>query len=201
MLEGTEDMTDQAGVDTAESADQATDGASIQTSMMRYLSRFRGGGTIPARPPMKAILITWLGGFVAIATVALVGLSTETVLVLGSFGATCVLVFGFPESPFSQPRNVLGGHFLSTATGLAFFHFIGPHWWSMALALATAIALMQITRTVHPPAGSNPLIVFLAGASWQFLFAPTLFGAMILVLVALIYNNISTDRRYPQYWF
>ena len=70
----------------------------------------------------------------------------------------------------------------------------------MALALATAIAVMIATRTVHPPAGSNPLIVFLLGANWDYLIFPTLIGSMTLVLVALIYNNLHKDRSYPQYW-
>jgi CBS-domain-containing membrane protein len=74
--------------------------------------------------------------------------------VLGSFGASCVLLFGYPDNPFSQPRNVIGGHFLTSLTGLCFLSVLGASWWSMALALATAVALMQLTRTVHPPAGS-----------------------------------------------
>jgi CBS-domain-containing membrane protein len=165
-----------------------------------YLCKMRGGAKIPPRPPLRAVVLAWLGGFIAIAAVGSMTATTHATLVLGSFGATCVLVFGFPESPFSQPRNVIGGHFLSSLTGLIFFYFLGPQWWSMALALATAIALMQLTRTVHPPAGSNPLIVFLSAASWNFLITPTLLGACILVLIAVAYNNLASERRYPQYW-
>ena len=70
----------------------------------------------------------------------------------------------------------------------------------MALALATAIAVMIATRTVHPPAGSNPLIVFLLGADWDYLVFPSLMGSIILVLVAIFYNNLHKNRAYPQYW-
>lgn len=165
-----------------------------------YLRKMRGGAKVPPRPSVRAVVLAWLGGFIAIGTIASITASTHATLVLGSFGATCVLVFGFPESPFSQPRNVIGGHFLSSLTGLIFFYFVGPQWWSMSLALATAIALMQLTRTVHPPAGSNPIIVFLSAASWNFLVTPTLLGASILVSIAVVYNNLASERRYPQYW-
>ncbi len=71
----------------------------------------------------------------------------------------------------------------------------------MALAAATAIGAMQLTRTVHPPAGSNPVIVMLTAPSWQFLLTPTLLGACILVIVALIFNNMPSKRNYPMYWY
>ncbi|HBK57736.1 MAG TPA: HPP family protein [Xanthomonadales bacterium] len=194
-------MNEPVAATTVDAPKIITERSEKSSGRAAVLAKLRGGGAVPARPPLAHVGLTWLGGFLAIATVALLGLSTETVLVLGSFGASCVLVFGFPESPFSQPRNVVAGHFIASLTGLVFLHALGPHWWSMALALATAIALMQLTRTVHPPAGSNPLIVFLGGASWQFLLTPTLLGAMALVLVALVYNNLPSTRRYPHYWF
>ncbi len=71
----------------------------------------------------------------------------------------------------------------------------------MALSLATALSLMQILNVPHPPAGSNPFIVFLVGANWEFLLTPTLLGAILLVVVALFYNNLSKDISYPTYWF
>lgn len=165
-----------------------------------FFLKMRGGSPSPARASTQAIMLAWLGGFIAISILGYMTVSTHTALVLGSFGASCVLVFGFPESPFSQPRNVIGGHVLSSLVGLLFLHFLGPQWWSMALALATAISVMQITRTVHPPAGSNPLIVFLSAAGWDFLFTPTALGACVLVIFALGYNNLDPKRRYPQYW-
>ena len=121
-------------------------------------------------------------------------------MVLGSFGASCVLVFAYPDVPFSQPRNVIAGHLISSMTGLVFLATCGSHPWSLALAVATAIALMMITRTVHPPAGSNPVIVFMTQPGWSFLLFPTLFGALILVAVALVYNNATRAAKYPKYW-
>lgn len=165
-----------------------------------YFSKMRGGAECPPRASLTQIGISWLGGCLAIAAVAYLAAITNAPLMLGSFGATCVLVFGFPESPFSQPRNVIAGHFLSSLVGLAFLAFFGAHWWSVALAVGTAIALMQLTRTVHPPAGSNPVIVMLTLPAWNFLLTPTLIGALILVVVAVLFNNIPRARAYPKYW-
>jgi len=168
---------------------------------MEYFQKFKGQSTqLPPRAPLQQIAFAWLGGMLAIAAVGYLSYATRQPWVMGSLGASCVLLFGFPDSPFSQPRNVIAGHFLSTLIGLACLHWIGPQWWSMALALATALAVMQLTRTVHPPAGSNPLIVFLAGADWPFLVMPSTVGAVVLVVVALLYNNLSRTRRYPSYW-
>jgi CBS-domain-containing membrane protein len=169
--------------------------------MRSYFQKFRGDhAPLATKATIKDIAFVWSGGFISIALIGFLTQSLEYPLVLGSLGASCVLLFGFPKSPFSQPRNVVAGHFLSTMIGLIFFHFIGDMWWSMALALATAIAVMLATNTVHPPAGSNPIIVFLLGAPWSFLITPTLIGAVILVIVALFYLNLKKSLVYPSYW-
>ncbi len=166
-----------------------------------WLGSMKGGHAQPPTVPSpRHLVLTWFGAFFAIAVVAYITKLSGYPLILGSFGASCVLIFGFPESPFSQPRNVIGGHFLSSLTGLIFITLIGVHWWSMALALATAIFVMQVTRTVHPPAGSNPIIIMLAHATWPFLLTPTLFGVLILEVSALIFHSFVKGRHYPQYW-
>ena len=137
---------------------------------------------------------------VTIGLAALIGQSLGLMLILGSFGASCMLLFGFPDVPFSQPRNVIGGHFLSTLTGLSALTLFGQTWWGLGLAVGLAIALMMLTKTVHPPAGSNPVIVFTTAPSWSFLWFPTLAGALLLVLVALFYLNATRSQRYPKYW-
>jgi len=154
----------------------------------------------PPRPPLRQIAIAFAGAFIAISVIALATSATHLPLVLGSFGASCVILFGFPDAPFAQPRNVIGGHFFGVAHGLVFLALFGPTWWSMALAVATSLALMQATRTVHPPAGSNPVIVMLSAPVWSFLFIPTLAGASALVAVALVYHNKLKGRIYPKYW-
>lgn len=166
-----------------------------------FIEKFKGEGlALPPRASSQAIALAWLGGVLAIAVVATLSDWLTLALVLGSFGASCVLIFGYPDVPFSQPRNVIFGHFISSLIGLMFLAAFGAHWWSLALAVGTAIAAMMLTRTVHPPAGSNPVIVFLTKPGWSFLWHPTLAGALLLVAVALIYNNVIRDTRYPKYW-
>lgn len=166
-----------------------------------FLQKFRGeGGELPPAPSPRAVVLAATGGTLAIAILALSAQSLGLALILGSFGASCVLLFAFPDVPFSQPRNVIGGHFLSSAIGLCFLNSFGPHWWALSLAVGTSIAVMMLTRTVHPPAGSNPVIVFLAQPAWSFLWFPTLAGAVLLVLTALFYQNASRKQCYPKYW-
>jgi len=159
------------------------------------------GQIIPNRLPYKQIVLAWLGAF--LATLAFSGMTEviKTPLILGSFGASCLLVFAYPTSPFAQPRNVIGGHFVASLTGLVVMNLMDISPLSMAVAVATAIVLMLLLKVPHPPAGSNPLIVMLSMAHWDFLLTPTLFGSLVLVAVALIYNNYGgTERNYPTYW-
>ncbi len=155
---------------------------------------------LPPTSSVKLIALAGIGGSLAIGSIALLAQSLEVILILGSFGATCVLVFGFPDVPFSQPRNIIAGHFLSALIGLLCLTVLGPHWWSLAIAVGLSISAMMWTRTVHPPAGSNPVIVFLTQPSWSFLLFPTLAGSLLLALVALLYLNSTRPARYPKYW-
>jgi CBS-domain-containing membrane protein len=167
-----------------------------------FYAKLRGQATVlPPRASFKQIGLAGMGGAVAIGTVAGLATVSQQPLVLGSFGASCVLLFGFPESPFSQPRNVVFGHVLSSLVGLLAQKFLGAHWWTVALAAGSALALMMLTRTVHPPAGSNPVIVHLAQPDWSFLLLPTAAGALLLVLIAAVYLNTTQKNAYPKYWF
>ncbi len=169
--------------------------------MTSFLEKMKGDGQkLPPSYGLSAILFAGLGGFLAIGLLGYLTLSTEKLLILGSFGASCVLIFGFPDVPFSQPRNAVVGHFLSSFIGLFFLHFVSPEWWSMALAVGVAIMAMMYTRTAHPPAGSNPVIIFVMKSQWSFLLFPTLLGALLVVLLALVYNNWTRTAKYPKYW-
>lgn len=165
-------------------------------------------GDHAALPPTftaKAIVLAGLGGMLAIGLTALLSARLDLLLVLGSFGASCVILFAYPDVPFAQPRNVIGGHVISSFIGLLVMSLLGVSSWGLGLAVGLAIAAMMFTRTVHPPAGSNPVIVWLAAShgmlSWQFLWFPSLFGAVIITLVALVYNNLTREAKYPKYWF
>ncbi|HEY0562273.1 MAG TPA: HPP family protein [Methylophilus sp.] len=175
-------------------------------SPVSLLDKLQGEhAALPPRFSHQAILLAWLGAFVAMAVVGLLTQKLAHLLILGSFGASCVILFAYPDAPFAQPRNTIGGHFLSSLVGLTVISLLGVTWWTLAIAVATAVALMMLTRTVHPPAGSNPVIVWLmaashTGLSWDFLWFPTLFGAIAITIVSLIYNNLTRDGRYPKYW-
>ncbi len=136
----------------------------------------------------------------ALLVIGLVAGVSSVPLILGSFGATCVLVFGYPESPFSQPRSVICGHVLATLIGLLILHGIGDGPWCLALATGLAVAAMMALRVVHPPAGSNPVIVFLLHAPWSFLHAPTGIGAIIIVICALLWHRATLRGKYPTFW-
>ena len=168
---------------------------------MSYLTKLKGSpALIPPSPSFKEVGFISIGAFLAASVIGFLAYYTKQPIIMGSFGASIFVLFVLPDSPFAQPRNVIIGHFVTTLIGLIFYNLVSPDWWSMALALAGAIAAMQLLRVPHPPAGSNPLIVFLLGANWHYLWMPTLIGSLLIVLVALFYNNISKNRSYPKYW-
>lgn len=161
--------------------------------------KIKGGEKLPPRASPAAILKAMGFGVIALSVVAALAHFSQVPLVMGSFGATCVIC-GTPDSPFAQPRNIIFGHVISTAIGLICLNLWGAEWWSMALAIALAIGAMQWGRIVHPPAGSNPVIVMLAQPGWSFLLFPTLTGAVLLTLTALMYHNLQPGKSYPRYW-
>ena len=166
-----------------------------------YFPKMRGGHTPPPRPRVTYILTTWICSIIAIAVLYGVSYFSDAILIMAPFGATCVLLFGAPDSPLAQPRNVIGGHVIATAISLVFLHVLGDSWYVVALCVGTAIAMMQWTKTLHPPAGADPLVVILTHASWSFVFIPVFVGAVILVLCAVITNNVAKERHYPKYWW
>ena len=165
-----------------------------------WIEPWRGGGAVPPRAPLGQTLRAGVGGMLALAVLGLLTDISALPLILGSFGATCVLVFGYPESPFAQPRAVLGGHVLASAIGLLVLHGIGDGPWCLALATGLAIAAMMAVGVVHPPAGSNPVIVFLIHAPWSFLMTPTTLGALVVIGVALLWHRLTLRGRYPVFW-
>ena len=164
------------------------------------LGKLKGGGAIPPKSPFSVTLKSGVGGFLAIAFVGWLAQVTNQPMILGSLGASCVMLFGFPDLPFSQPRNVLGGHLITAAIGLACLYIFGPNYWAMALALALSLIGLMVSGLPHPPAGSNPIIIFLSQPGWGFLFFPTMAGVVGILLIALIYNNLTRQSGYPKYW-
>ncbi|TXY06006.1 HPP family protein [Vibrio mimicus] len=125
-----------------------------------------------------------VGAFLAIGLLTFLDSTlTNVALLMAPFGATAVLVFGVPNSPLAQPKNVIFGHLITAFVGIFFTQFIGVSPLSLALATGVAVSAMLLTKTTHPPAGANPLLIMLAGQSWTFLVTPVLLGAVLIVLV------------------
>src|SRR6266496_2705316 len=119
-------------------------------------------------------------------------------LLIGSFGASAVLLFGAAESPLAQPRNLIGGHLVSAAVAVAIVAMGGDGAYALALAVGIAIFLMCLTRTIHPPGGATALIGVKCHAGPFFILLPVLSGALILLAVALFTNNVVYHRQYPK---
>lgn len=138
-------------------------------------------------------LMSGVGAAVAIGLLSLVeNMQSELVLLMAPFGATAVLVFGLPESPLAQPKNVIAGHLLTALIGVCFVEFVGVTPLTLALATGLAVSAMLLTNTTHPPAGANPLLVMLTGQSWFFLISPVLLGAIALVVVGKLMAKMNT---------
>jgi len=121
-------------------------------------------------------------------------------LLIGSFGASAVLLFGATDSPLAQPRNLIGGHLISAAVAVAIVALLGSGPFAIALAVGLSIFMMDITRTTHPPGGATALIGVQGLAGPEFLLIPVLAGVAILLVVALFTNNIVHHRQYPKHW-
>jgi len=116
------------------------------------------------------------------------------------FTTSIVLVIAAPENQQAQPRNILGGHILSALCGLGVLAFFGSTPWLAALAVGVSIAAMQVTRTLHPPAGMNALLMVTTKASWTFVLMPITVGALVLVAFAFAFHRVTRRDPWPRDW-
>lgn len=152
-------------------------------------------------------LITFIGAFTGIACIGLINsryfILSDNLFLIGSFGASAVLIYGIINSPLAQPRNLIGGHLICAITGVTIHKLLPDEvWLSASLAVAASIVLMQITKTLHPPGGATALIANIGSEKikalgYFYVLTPVLSGVLILFLVALIFNNLSRGRSYP----
>ena len=149
----------------------------------------------------------FLGSFCGIGIIAYLQSQqlphSDVVYLIGSFGASSVLVYGVIQSPLAQPRNLIGGHLVSATIGVT-VQLLSPDilWLTAPLAVSLSVVLMQVTKTLHPPGGATALIAVTGSAEikelgYWYVLSPVLSGALILLLVALIFNNITVNRQYP----
>jgi CBS-domain-containing membrane protein len=155
----------------------------------------------------KELFWSFLGSFIGIACIGIIQghylNQTDNVLLIGSFGATGVLIYGAIHSPLAQPRNLIGGHVISAIIGVTVSQFLGDILWlAAALSVSISILAMQLSKTLHPPGGATALIAVIGSEKvislgyWYVIF-PVLSGVLIMLLVALTFNNMTPERRYP----
>ncbi len=175
-----------------------------------YLEKMKGTSKSPPAVSIEEIIWAWIGAFLGIAVVAYLNYSkfenTDLVMIVGSFGASAVLIYGAIKSPLAQPRNLIGGHVLSAITGVTCYQLLNQYMWlASAMAVATSIALMHATKTLHPPGGATALIAVIGGEKihalgYLYAIIPVGVGATIMLAIALLINNIPKKRRYPEFW-
>ena len=143
------------------------------------------------------------GLFSSITIGALTLLTYKTSLglfLMASFGSSMVLLYGFSESPFAQPKNIFFGHLLTAFVGVIFVTFFEVSFFSMGIAVGIGTMLMIALKVTHPPAGGNPIAVMIGGVSFPFLIFPIMAGAITIIIVGIIYNSLILKRKYPITW-
>jgi CBS-domain-containing membrane protein len=176
-----------------------------------FFLKMKGTTQSPPRVGISEIIWSWVGALLGIGIVGYLNSryfeKGDLVLIIGSFGASAVLIYGAVKSPLAQPRNLIGGHLISALIGVLSYKMLCPHiWLASSLAVATSIALMHATKTLHPPGGATALIAVIGGPKitnlgFLYAFIPVGAGIAIMLMVALVVNNIPRQRKYPEFWF
>jgi CBS-domain-containing membrane protein len=183
----------------------------IVLSLMAYVRKMRGATRgSPPRVSNQEVFWSWTGAFLGVGLVGWLNQAffaqTDLTLTIGSLGASAVLVYGAMRSPLAQPRNLLGGHVISALVGVTSWKlFSADPWLAQAMAVATAIALMHLSKTLHPPGGATALIAVIGSEEihamgYFYVLIPATLGPLVLLVVALIVNNLPASRRYPENW-
>ena len=180
-------------------------------TISEYILKMKGSTKSPPGVGIGELAWSWFGSVLGIALCGYLSSRyfepRDLTLIIGSFGASAVLLYGAIKSPLAQPRNVVGGHMLSALVGVACFQLFGSTIWiASALAVSIAIVAMLATKTLHPPGGATALIAVIGGVKvhslgYSYILVPVGAGAVILLVVALLVNNLSSNRKYPEYWW
>ena len=151
----------------------------------------------------KLIKQSVLAGIFSIITIGILTILTYKtsygIFLIASFGSTMVLLYGYPESPFAQPKNIILGHFLTAFIGVIFLNFIPlPIFINIPLAVGFGVMFMILFKVTHPPAGGNPIIVIIGSVSFDYLLTPVLIGSIIVVMFGVIINKFLFKKEYPK---
>ena len=151
---------------------------------------------------MRNFKQSFTAGVFSILTISvLTGLTYKTelgIFLLASFGSSMVLLYGYPESPFAQPKNVFFGHLITSIVGLFFLNFVPlPIFLTIPLAVGFGVGLMIMFNVTHPPAGGNPIIVIIGSVSFDYLLTPVITGSIIIIISAIFINRFVLKKSYP----
>ena len=151
----------------------------------------------------KLIIQSTLAGIFSIITIGVLTILTYKtsygIFLIASFGSTMVLLYGYPESPFAQPKNIILGHFLTALIGIIFLNFSPlPIFLNIPLAVGFGVMFMILFKVTHPPAGGNPIIVIIGSVSFDYLLTPVLIGSIIVVMFGVIINKFLFKKEYPK---
>ena len=151
----------------------------------------------------KLIKQSVLAGIFSIITIGILTILTYKtsygIFLIASFGSTMVLLYGYPDSPFAQPKNIILGHFLTAFVGVIFLNFIPlPIFINIPLAVGFGVMFMILFKVTHPPAGGNPIIVIIGSVSFDYLLTPVLIGSIIVVMFGVIINKFLFKKEYPK---
>ena len=152
---------------------------------------------------MNNIKQSFLAGFFSIITIGVLTILTYKtefgIFLIASFGSSMVLLYGYPESPFAQPKNIFFGHLLTAIVGLIFLYFVQlPLFLIIPLAVGFGVSLMILLNVTHPPAGGNPIIVIMGSVSIDYLLNPIIIGTIIILLFGIIINRFIVKKNYPK---
>ena len=151
----------------------------------------------------KLIKQSVLAGIFSIITIGILTILTYKtsygIFLIASFGSTMVLLYGYPESPFAQPKNIILGHFLTALIGIIFLNFVPlPIFLNIPVAVGFGVMFMILLKVTHPPAGGNPIIVIIGSVSFDYLLTPVLVGSIIVVMFGVIINKFLFKKEYPK---
>lgn len=173
--------------------------------MIHRITRVHHRCRVPVRGPrpdmsFRYALWSFISGVAGILAIIEATTLVGHPLLIGSFGASAVLLFGANDSPLAQPRNLVGGHLVSATVAVITVALMGSTPLAMALGVGLAIFVMNLTHTTHPPGGATALIGIQGGAGPEFILVPVLLGATILLVTAIFTNNVVFHRSYPKHW-
>ena len=151
----------------------------------------------------KLLIQSSIAGIFSFITILILTILTYKtpygLFLIASFGSTMVLLYGYPESPFAQPKNIIVGHFLTSLVGIIFLNFVHlPIFINIPLAVGFGVMLMILFKVTHPPAGGNPIIVIIGSVSYDYLLTPVIVGSIVVILFGVIINKFILNKKYPK---